>query len=324
MGLLELTMRDQFIPTLKNQLIDAMPTFKNFYMKGRVRDYTGDRTITWRVVARRHQAPVGFKELSPIPVVASNPLEKAILTISEKAVPIVVPTDNMLLNKGGSDVRLLDIVAVQFKNAKETFQESINKEMFGDGSATGFGDPVVGFRAAVHDANTYAGIDRTASGNEYWKANRVTTAYTEANLKDNTSAGYLPNLLFKMYTNTSHGSSPDLIVMTKTLYNIHQLIASDKNLRFANTVADPGFPKSAVRGTDIIFDDYCPDKHIFFLTTEDWRFYVVPGANFDFDTVNGSIWKVPVENLGRIAHILWMGQLVLDSPWRQGVYTSLG
>jgi len=324
MGILEQTMRDKFVPTLKNLLFNDMPTFKALNAKKRVKDYTGDRTIKWRTVARKHQAPVGFIGFSAVPTQTQNPLETAALTIAQRAVPIGIPKDEMLLNKGGGEVKLLDIMQVQFKNAKETFQEDICTGFFSTGTYAGLGGAIAGLRLAVHTTNTYATINRSTAGNEYWKANLDATAYTDDDLKDQSNAGYLPWLEFQMFTNATHGGAPDLIVLPKRLYNIHQLISTSAHLRFGNTTADPGFDNSQLRGVDIIFDDYCPAKHMFFLNTADWTVYVVSGANFDLDEENGSIWKVPTEQLAKVAHLLWMGQLKLDSPWRQGVYTALG
>ncbi len=325
MGILEQTMRDKFIPTLKNNFYNESPTVKLLMGKGRVKDYTGDRTIKWREVARRHQRPVGFQGFSDVPNQPINPLETATLTIAQRTVPVGIPKDEMLLNKGGGEVKLLDIMKTQFDNAKATFLEDISTGLFSDGTYAGLGNPIVGLRAGVHSTNTYAGINRSTAGNEWWKATLDSTAYTDDDLKDQSNAGYFPWLLFQMHTNCANGgTSPDIIVMSKKLYNIHQLIASAGNLRFGNAVADPGFKDSQLRGVDIIFDDFDPAKHVFFLNSKEILVYVVPGANFDFDEENGTMWKVPTEQLAKIAHILWMGQLIVRKPWNHGVYTALG
>lgn len=325
MGILEQTMRDKFIPTLKNNFYNESPTIKLIQGRGRVKDYTGDRTIKWREVARRHQKPVGFQGFSPVPNQPINPLETATLTIAQRAVPVGIPKDEMLLNKGGGEVKLLDIMKTQFDNAKATFVEDVSTGLFSDGTYAGVGGPIVGLRKAIHNANTYAGFDRTDPAYAFWRANYSSTPYTDDDLKDRSNAGYLPGLLFSLHTScTNGGSSPDIIVMTKALWNIYQLIASNANLRFGNGTADVGFKDSQLRGVDIIFDDFCPAKHVFFLNSKEIVLHVVPGAHFDFDEENGSIWKTPTEQLAKIAHILWMGQLVVRKPWNHGVYTALG
>jgi hypothetical protein len=49
----------------------------------------------------------------------------------------------------------------------------------------------------------------------------------------------------------------------------------------------------------------------------DWSMFVYPGANYDFDTEDGSIWLRPTDQLAKLAHLIWMGQFRLDAPWQQ-------
>lgn len=323
MGILEQTMRDKFIPTLKNNFYNQSPTVKRLNAAGRKKDYTGDRTIKWREVAKRHQAPVGFLGFSAVPNQPINPLETASLTIAQRAVPVGIPKDEMLLNKGGGEVKLLDILKTQMENANDTFLEDLSTGLFSDGTYAGTGGAYVGFRAAVNSDNTYAGLNRSTE--TWWAANKTTTPYTDENLKDQSSAGFFPGLLMTMLTNTTHaGDSANLIVMSKKLYNIYQLILSNNNLRFGNDGGDAAFKSSQLRGVEVIFDDFDPAKHVFFVNMKEVTLHTVPGADFDLDEENGTIWKTPTEQLAKVAHILWMGQMVVRKPWTHGVYTALG
>jgi hypothetical protein len=63
---------------------------------------------------------------------------------------------------------------------------------------------------------------------------------------------------------------------------------------------------------------------MYFLNTNDFSFFVVPGANFDFDEDDkGSIWKQPTDQLAKLAHLVFMGQLRCDAPWQSGRFTSV-
>jgi len=110
--------------------------------------------------------------------------------------------------------------------------------------------------------------------------------------------------------------------MTKDLYALYQDIAASLNLRLTPDSANLGF--GAVEfgpGQLLVYDDFTPDKHVFGLTMEDWSTYVYPGAEFD---MIGAGWKQAENQDAKIAHIIWSGQVRLDTPRHQFKLTNLG
>lgn len=320
--------REKFIKVLKNNLYDLTPMMNRFLAKGRVQTMTG-RSLLWDVVIKRHSAFglfQGYDTLASQPV---NPTVQASLTSANYYATLAISLEEEMKNSGNLE-KLLDIVKVQFDNAESTLREQLAKDMYGATTSINGKGVINGLGVVIGttvNTGTYAGIDRSQAANAPWRSNIDATAYSVANLQDPTNAGYLPLIMGTAYTNATHGGAPDMIFMTKTLWNIYMNIATANNLRLVqNTTANLSFGGAEFRGgTEMYFDDYCTAKAIYFLNSKDFSVFVYPGANFDSaPTENGSIWIVPPDQLAKISHIIWMGQLRCDSPWRQAAITNAG
>lgn len=323
---LELATRDHHLPVLKNNIYNKTRWLAVLKKKGRiVEEWAGDNVI-WSVVAKKNPTITRFSGSSTLPSQQVNPLARPTLPSGNYSATVGITKEEKLKNVGKKEV-LVKMLETQMKGAEETLREEIGTDCYSDGSLVQGMNGVVGLRAVVDNDNTYAGINRSTAGNEYWQANIDTTSYTDGNLEDQTSAGYFPALLNDAYTDATHNDAPDLVLTTKHLFNVYQIIAQQMNLRFDNAEANLGF--AAVKwGPDVpvIFDDFCTAKHLFMLNTMDFTLYVIPGANFEYDKneQNGSIWLQPTDQLALVAHVIFMGQLVCDAPRQQAVYTTLG
>ncbi len=316
--------REKFIKALKNNLYDLTPLLNRMLEKGRVQTMTG-RSLLWDVVLKRHSA---FGYFSGYDVLASqpiNPTVQASLNTANYYATLAISKEEELKNSGNME-KLLDMVKIQFDNAEATLKEQVAKDIYAATTTVGGKNTINGLGVAIGLTNTYANIDRSVAANAGWKSNLDATAYTVANLEDPTNAGYLPQLMRTSYTNASHGGSPDMIFTTKTLYNIYLFIAEANHLRFVdNSTANLSFGGAEFAGgCEIYFDDYCTAKGIYFLNSKDWSVFVFPKANFDAVDDGGSIWRIPTDQLAKIAHIIWMGQMRCDAPWRQAALTALG
>lgn len=325
--LLTRTTREKFLPVLKENIFNKMKLFKALNAAGRVKEWAGGTSLLWDVIGARHQSIGTFKQYSTIANQPNNPVVQATLNSGNYVGTVAISKEEMWKNRGNAE-RLIDIMKVQMQNCESTMKEQIATDTYANATgvaANGHG-VLVGLPGMVDTDNTYANINRSTAGNEFWQANEVTTVYTEAELKDSTDAGFLPKLMFAMYTNAEHDGAPTTIFTTDNLYNIYNLIASTNNKRITSETNDLGFMKSDLFGLPIVNDKYCTTKHMYFLNLNAIELHVFPGCNFDFDTVEGtgSIWLQPTDQLAKLAHIVFMGQLKCDPPRENGRYTALG
>lgn len=324
-SMLTLVTRSKFLPVLKNNLYNKTRLLNLFLKKGRVKDWTG-YSLQWDVIGTKHAAVGLFSGYSTVANQPINPLVQATLSNANYYATVSISKEEEVRNTGPQGAeKLLDILKTQMKNAESTLKDSISTDIYGSATTRGGYNTINGLGVAITGSTgTYANIDRSATANSFWRSNVDATVYTDANIEDPTNAGYLPRVMNTNYTNASHDGQPDIIVTTKHLYNEYKLIAQTTNLRFDNNVADLGFAGVQFDGMTMFFDDYCTSKAMYFLTSDDWSVFVVPGANFDFDEQNGSMWKLPTDQLAKVAHLLWMGQFRLDAPWQQAASTALG
>lgn len=310
--------RSKFLKVLKNNLYNSSPFFSNLFERGRIQDMTGV-SLQWAVIMTKHASLgvyEGYDVFANQPV---NPTTIATLSPASYYAALAISGEEERKNTGNTE-RLLDMVKIQFDNAMATLKDRMYTDAFGAGTTVGGRNVLIGLAAAVDNDNTYANIVR--SSNAQWQSNINATAYTDAQLKDPTHAGYLPSLMRDAYTDATHDHSPDLIITTKKLYNVYQDIAGVQNLRFDNSKANLGFRGVEFGpGVTLTFDDFQTALRMDFLALQDWSVFVYPGANFD---LRGEGWMVAQNQDAKVAQIIWSGQMRLDSPWHQAALTALG
>lgn len=312
--------RAKFIKVIKDQIYERTPLFNRFFTAGRVKPMTGT-SLAWSTIKSMH-SPVGiYSGYDTLANQPTNPTQNASLSTANYYATLAISVEEEKKNTGSME-KLLDMVKIQFDNAMATLKNRLSTDLYGAGTAIAGRNVVIGLQAAVDSDNTYAGINRSTAGNEYWQAGVNASAHTIANMKDSTSTSYLPSLMRTAFTTATHNGSPDLIVTTKAVYNIYQDIAQVGNLRFNNEVANLGFGGVEFGpGVTMIFDDFCTAYNMYLLRTEDWSVFVIPGLNFDDDEEG---WRKPIDQNAKINHIYWSGQLRLDTPRHQYRFESLG
>jgi hypothetical protein len=311
--------RTHFLPALKNMIYNKPVTMNRLMTKGRVKDMTG-RGLSWAVVLKKHQSVGLFSGYDPMANQPINPTVTAGLSPANYYATVAISGDEERQNTGNKE-KLLDMLKIQMDNAHETMREEMISDLFGSVSSRGNKNTIVGLGLAIGTSRSYAGISSTPT-NEYagWEAQVNSTAMTVAELMDPTSPKYMPAVMRASFTAASNNTSPDLIVTTPTIWNLYQSIAGVQNLRFNNTKADLGFDAIAFQGVDFVFDKYAPASKMWMLSTDTLTFYVYPGANFSMKEPG---WQVPTNQDAKVAHIIWSGQMICDSPRDNAVLTNL-
>ena len=312
----------KYLHTLKNNIYNKTRLLTILEKNGRIQDASGIST-TWDIVKARHSATGRFKAFSTLVNQQTNFLGQATLPPGQYYATVGFAKDELIKNANKPE-KIVDIFSTQMKNAEATLRFNIATDFYGDGSLVGGMQGVTGLQAIVTGVTgTYANINRATAGNEYWRSNVNSTGYVLAALEDPTDVGYFPRLLDNSVLSATHDESPDTIVMTKTLYAIYKNIARDKMRLTAVEAGDLGFPGLKLDGVTITFDDFATAGYVYGLNMNDFNMFVYPGANYDFDKEDGSIWLRPTDQLAKQAHLIWMGQFRCDAPWQQFAISGL-
>jgi len=312
----------KYLKTLKNNLYNKTRMLTILEKAARIQDATGVST-TWDIVKSRHQAKGRFMAFSTLINQQTNILGQAVLKPGQYYATVGFAKDELIKNAAKPE-KIVDIFSTQMKNAESTMRYDIATDFYGDGSLVGGLLGVTGLEAIITAATgTYAGINRATAGNEYWRSNVDTTGYVLADLEDPTDAGYFPRLIDTQILNATHDESPNTVITTKVLYAIYKNIARANLVIESGKKGDLGFPGLAVDGVTITFDDFCTAGKVYLLNTNDFDMFVYPGANYDFDKEEGSMWLRPTDQLAKVAHLIWMGTLRCNAPWQQAKIEDL-
>lgn len=333
---LERAGRDLFAPGLRNQLYDEMPLFK-LLMDGAGK--AAGVALIHKVPLFRNVANGIVGGYGPMVTQEQNLLANASLSWANVYYAnISLSWDEILENSGAQGVeKLVDMLQAKTNAAKMQLKENVYNDLYAARTSDGVYNTLVGLRASVDNDNTYAGIDRTATANAGWQANVYsTTVASDDTLADaTTKATYLPDIIRREWKLAAHDGAPNVLVTTKNLYGILEFIAERNNLNLMGPINNLGWGSMKMSGNDakqqpkdppIFWDTYCPTKHFFGLTTDKFKAWMFPNANFEPVDVfgDGNVWQRGDKQLAGYMTIAWKGQLLCEVPREQFVCTALG
>lgn len=207
---------------------------------------------------------------------------------------------------------MLNLLEAKWEQAKMSMVDDIGADLFLDGTGNGSKD-VTGLALMVDNAGTYGNILR--SSNSWWASQE------NGNAVAITAAG--ANGLRRMYNDCSYGRqkrTPNLIVTTQEGFESYEALM-DGNMRYSNTGEENvGFkaPNLMFRNAPLFWDDYCQDATLYMLNTDFIKWIV----NSDRD-MTPTPFKVPTNQDGKVAQILWAGNLTCSNCRHQGKFTAL-
>ena len=227
------------------------------------------------------------------------------------AVPVAVSGEELLMNSGREQT--MDLFEKRIANAEKTLINKMAAAVYGDGTGSS-GKEIGGLALLVADdptSGTVGGIDRSTTGNEFWRNQVESGAITKDNIKQ---------LMSSVYFKCSRGSDkPDLIVCDDNLYSIYESTLMDLQ-RFSDPkIAEAGFISSRFKGADVVYDGgqggNCPENHMYFLNTD--YIYLRTHKDRDMKVIGGDRRAVNQDALYRI--IGWAGNLTMSNAALQGV-----
>jgi hypothetical protein len=315
----KITRENFFAEALRNQILEETVLFNMLTSGGHTRTATGT-ALTWPITAHRASAVGVYEGADVLPNQSINPIETATLSYAQYSATVSITGKEERENSGNME-KLLDMLTIKYKNAKDTLLEQQATHAYGSATSIGGKNIIVGTAAAVAAANTYAGVDRTDAANAFFLSTIDSTGHAKADLVDSTDAThYFPTILMTAWLATSHfGKGAGLMILTPDIYTMYTTIATTLLRLNDNRVANLGF--GAIKwGPDVtmVFDRYQTAYRIDVLTLDDWYLSTFPGASWDFDG-----WKVPSDQDAKEGHFLWHGQLSCVEPRRQAALTNV-
>lgn len=221
---------------------------------------------------------------------SSRQKSSAYVSWFEHEQPIAV--ENQQLDAAGGGFAVGSIVDDSTQMALEEQIEQISTDIYtGDPTESAeIWDAPLGLQQWIHGANTAAGVDRTASANQYFRGERSTGAHTlslsfiDAVCLEGVSGADDSGTTTPLFNNSSLAN---LIVVPNAGYNKLKQEALSRNVGTRQTTSMPsggsvGYLGEWIdyNGKMIVPDPYCPASSIFILDSSTWLFQTFSGKNF--------------------------------------------
>ncbi len=227
------------------------------------------------------------------------------------AVPVAISGEERLINSGPEQV--MDLLEKRINNAEKTLSNKMAAAIYSDGTGSS-GKEIGGLALLVADdptTGTVGGIDRSVTGNEFWRNQSLSG---EIN-KDN-----ITQMMNNLYQKCTRGSDkPDLIVCDDKLYSLYDSTLMDMQRFTDPKMADAGFVSVKFKGADVIFDGgqggYCPEDHMYFLNSD--YIYLRTHKDRDMSVIGGDRLAINQDAYYRI--IGWAGNMTMSNAALQGV-----
>jgi hypothetical protein len=257
-------------PVLADAVMKPSPSFWRMTRLGK--KLQGGGSIVWPVLYTEETSGGAYWGTQVLDTAAIDSVQPAELQWTFYNQPITIPYTDVLLNSGSTGV--LDLIKLKEETAMASFLQKLSRALYGVAPQNTSLD-ISSIVDAVHTAtNTYAGINRSTAGNEFWKpggtnqANR--TASGNLNMTD----------LLTAYGDVVFGNEePDTCITTQAAFNAFEilLIGNQRYARDEDTVR-AGFRRHLMLNNAIVLhDQYAPSGTWTYLNTK----YIYPAFHQD-------------------------------------------
>ena len=217
--------------------------------------------------------------------------------------------DGLTQIKNSGKERIINITEKGIKNLEKSLINTAAESVYADGTGSS-GKEIGGLQLIVADnptTGTVGGINRATAGNEFWR-NQYSAAAA-------TSSGNILSRMNTMWLSCIRGTDkPDLILADSTEYTFFEA-ALQQYQRFADaSMAEAGFEALKYKTADVVYDDQCPSKHMYFLNTD--YIYLRPHTERQFSTLDE---RTSINQDAIVIPVVWAGNMTCSNCSLQGV-----
>lgn len=256
--------------TVNNALLDRMDK------RGQLKEVAqGGRTIFEPLIYGSNSSVQfydGYDTFTP-PTVTQETIDGSEWNWKQLGGFVAISGREQVMNSGKAQV--VDLVEARIKQLQAQLRNTASTALYSDGTGSS-GKEFGGLRLIVADdptaAGTVGGINQVT--NSFWRNYfSAAAATTSATVTARMNAAWL---------GTIRGTDKvDLILADDDMFTYYWT-SLQANARFTDPKqADAGFTSLKYMSADCVYDDACPDKHMYFLNTDSLAFRYAPNRWFD-------------------------------------------
>lgn len=292
--------------------------------RGNIRTFGGGTVILEEIIygdGRRARAYNGYDVLDTTPY---SPITASEWAVKQYSQPITISGQELRANKGRE--RMIDLFMGRQMAAEGTLENTINEDLFGDGTADG-GKVITGLSGLISTTPNTGIIGGINRANNAWWRNVAFDATTDggAALTADNIGEYMTTVAMMLVRGSD---APDLIVADPIAYGMYvksmqniQRITSDgggsgKGIGFNGVkFFAGGVSADVIMGGGIGNNGLMPAKSMYFLNTK--YLFLRPHRDLNFAPIGGERESVNQDAI--VKHIGWAGNMTASGLQFQGV-----
>lgn len=274
-------------------------------VKGKVKPFTGGRTIVEELEYGENSTVMWFSGYEVFDITPQEVFDAAEYEIKQMIGSVSMSGIEKIKNRGENAI--FPWMAKKISNLEKSMQNQMATAIYGDGTASS-GKSLGGLALLVADnptTGTVGGINRATYT---WARNQYSASATTS------STNILSRMNTFWLTMLRGTDKPDIILCDATMYGYFEG-ALQPLQRFTETdSAKAGFESYKYKSADLVYDDQCPSKHMYFLNTD--YLYLRPDSEMNFAEIGE---RKPVNQDATIIPVTWAGNLTCSNFSLQGV-----
>lgn len=310
--------------TMADNLTNNNALLRRLKSRGNIRTFGGGTAILEEIMygdGRRSRAYNGYDVLDTTPY---SPITAAEYPIKQYAQPITFSGQERRANMGRE--RMIDLIKGRQLAAEGTLQNTINEDLFGDGTADG-GKVITGLAGLISTTPATGIVGGINRANNPWWRNVAFDATVDggAALSADNIGEYMTAVAMMLVRGSD---APDLIVADPLAYAMY--VKSMQNIQRITTDGGGsgngigfngvkffagGVSADVIMGGGIGNESVMPEKTMYFLNTK--YLFLRPHRDLNFAPIGGERESVNQDAIVR--HIGWAGNMTSSGLQFQGV-----
>lgn len=310
-ALLTMTLEKFLEKEAADAIFEDLALFEWLNSKGRVkRRGDGGSKMLIPLMYGKNTGAESYKGYDLLDVNPQEGFTNAEFTWSYYHVPITISGQEEQENAG--EAQMLDLLDNKWMQARLSLRDLLNQHAFLDGTGNG-GKDLTGLDLMVDSAGSYGNIARAT--NSWWSAQE--TAVGGALSVEGTTG------MRTMYNDCSLGKGtmvPTFIMTTQTLFEKYESLMAPYMRYSVGGEANAVFSSDNLkfRKAMLTWDEQCQSELMYFLNDKVMQLVVRSGRDFTTRP-----FQTPPNQDAKVAHILWMGQLVCQNCRHLGKLTGV-
>lgn len=290
---------------LKDNVLNHNALFQRLNTKGNVKPVDGGREIVEELEYAENGTAGWYSGYEVLDTTPQEVFDAATFDWKQLAGTVTISGLEQIKNSGKEAI--INLLEKRIKNLEKTLMNSAATAVYADGTTDT--KSLGGLQLLVADdptaSATIGGINQSTYS--FWR-NQYSAAAA-------TSSGNILSRMNSMWLSCIRGTDkPDIIAADSTMYT-HYEGALQQFQRFSDAkMAEAGFESLKYKTADVVYDDQCISKHMYFLNTD--YLYLRPHTQRQFvplndrDSINQDAMVIPV---------VWAGNMTCSNRSLQGV-----